>query len=100
NAVHAVRRGTLARLPFDLALGDVRLAGTIDDIDDAHAIRTRVGKASARNLVRWHLDALVLAALGDPRPVLTFANFEPGDVGPKALAAHAPEEARAALRWL
>jgi len=100
NAVHAVRRGTLARLPFDLALGDVRLAGTIDDIDDAHAIRTRVGKASARNLVRWHLDALVLAALGDPRPVLTFANFEPGDVGPKPLAQHPREAACEALRWL
>lgn len=100
NAVHAVRRGTLARLPFELTLGDVRLAGTIDDIDDAHAIRTRVGKASARNRVRWHLDALVLAALGDPRPVLTFANFDVGDVGPRALERHSGEAAREALRWL
>jgi exodeoxyribonuclease V gamma subunit len=100
NAVHAVRRGELARLPFELALGDVRLAGTIGDIDDAHAIRTRVGKASARNQVRWHLDALVLAALGDPRPVLTFANFEAGDIGPRALAQPSREAAHAALRWL
>lgn len=100
NAVHAARRGTLARLPFELALGDVRLAGVLDDVDDAHAIRTRVGKVSARNTVRWHLDALVLAALGDPRPVLTFANYDTGDVGPRALAAHPREKARAALRWL
>jgi exodeoxyribonuclease V gamma subunit len=100
NAVHAMRAGELAQLPFELALGDVRLVGTIDDIDDAQAIRTRVGKVSARNLVRWHLDALVLAALGDPRPVLTFANYDPGDVGPRALAAHPPEAAREALRWL
>jgi exodeoxyribonuclease V gamma subunit len=100
SAVHAVRQGTLARLPFELALGDVRLAGSIDDIDDAHAIRTRVGKASARNHVRWHLDALVLAALGDARPVLTFANFEPGEVGPRPLAQHSREAARSALRWL
>jgi exodeoxyribonuclease V gamma subunit len=100
NAVHAVRRGTLTRLPFELALGDVRLAGMIEDIDDAQAIRTRVGKASARNHVRWHLDALVLAALDDPRPVLTFANFEPGEVGPRPLARHSREAARAALHWL
>jgi exodeoxyribonuclease V gamma subunit len=100
NAVHAVRQGALSRLPFELALGDVRLAGAIDDIDDAHAIRTRVGKASARNHVRWHLDALVLAALGDPRPVLTFANFESGDVGPRSLARHSSDAARSALRWL
>ncbi|MET0231601.1 MAG: exodeoxyribonuclease V subunit gamma [Rhodanobacteraceae bacterium] len=100
NAVHAVRKGALARLPFELALGDVRLAGTLDDIDDAQAIRTRVGKASARNHVRWHLDALVLAALDDSRPVLTFANFEPGDVGPRALARHSRDAARSALRWL
>ena len=100
NAVHAVRKGELARLPFALELGDIRLAGTIDDIDDAHAIRTRVGKASARNQVRWHLDALVLAALGDPRPVLTFANFDAGDIGPRLLTQHPRDAARAALRWL
>jgi len=100
HAVHAVRKGDLAKMPFELALGDIRLAGTIDDIDDAHAIRTRVGKASARNHVRWHLDALVLAALGDPRPVLTFANFEPGDTGPRPLAQPSSEAARGALRWL
>ncbi|HVV96591.1 MAG TPA: exodeoxyribonuclease V subunit gamma [Rhodanobacteraceae bacterium] len=100
NAVHAVRRGALGRLTFELPLGDMRLAGVIDDIDDAHAIRARVGKLSARNVVRWHLDALVLAALDDPRPVLTFANFEPGDTAPRPLARHSSEAARAALRWL
>ncbi len=98
DAVHAARRGALGRLPFEIALGDVRLAGTLNDVDDAQAIRTRVGKVSARNIVRWHLDALVLAALGDPRPVLTFANFDGGDVGPRALAAHPREDARDALR--
>jgi exonuclease V gamma subunit len=50
--------------------------------------------------VRWHLDALVLAALDDLRPVLTFANFDPDDVGPRALAQHPREAARSALRWL
>jgi len=87
-------------LPFELALGDVRLAGRLEDVDEAHAIRARVGNRSARNVVRWHLDALVLAALGDPRPVLTFATFEPGDIGPRALAIHPREAARDALRWL
>jgi len=100
DAVHAARRGALGRLPFEIALGDVRITGMLDDVDDAHAIRTRVGKVSARNIVRWHLDALVLAALGDPRPVLTFANFDGGEVGPRPLAAHPRDDARAALRWL
>jgi len=99
-AVRAAQRGTPAPLPFELALGDVRLVGTLDDVDDAHAIRARSGKRSARNVVRWHLDALVLAALGDPRPVLTFAAFEAGDIGPRALAVHPSEAARDTLRWL
>jgi exodeoxyribonuclease V gamma subunit len=99
-AVRNAQHGTLAPLPFDLALGDVRLVGTLDDVDDAHAIRARVGRQGARNVVRWHLDALVLAALGDPRPVLTFATFEPGDIGPRKLAIHPGDAARNALRWL
>jgi len=32
--------------------------------------------------------------------VLTFANFEPGDTGPRALAQPSSEAARSALRWL
>ena len=88
-------------LPFELALGDVRARRHARRRRRcARDPRARSARSSARNVVRWHLDALVLAALGDPRPVLTFANFEPGDIGPRALAAHAPEAARAALRWL
>ena len=99
-AVREARRGVASALPFELALGDVRLTGSLDDVDEAHAIRARVGKQGARNIVRWHLDALVLAALGDPRPVLTFATFEPGDIGPRALAIHPRDAARDTLRWL
>jgi exodeoxyribonuclease V gamma subunit len=100
RAVHAAQSGEVRALPFALPLGDIVLAGALDDIDDAHALRVKIGKPSGRDVVRWHLDALVLAALGDPRAVLTFGDFEPGDIGPRALAAHAPDAARAALRWL
>ncbi|HKE47959.1 MAG TPA: exodeoxyribonuclease V subunit gamma [Rhodanobacteraceae bacterium] len=99
-AVRASRRGVATPLPFELALGDVRLVGALDDVDDAHAIRAKVGRRSARNVVRWHLDALVLAALGDARTVLTFATFEPGDIGPRSIATPPREDARATLRWL
>jgi exonuclease V gamma subunit len=98
--VRAAQRGTLAPLPFELALGDVHLVGTLEDVDDAHAIRARIGRQGARNVVRWHLDALVLSALGDPRRVLTFATFEAGDIGPRTLAIHPRDAARETLRWL
>ena len=100
DAVRAARRGVAAPLPFELALGDVRLVGTLEDVDEAHAIRARVGRRGARNVVRWHLDALVLAALGDPRPVLSFAAFEPGAFGPRPLPIPPREAACETLRWL
>jgi exodeoxyribonuclease V gamma subunit len=100
RAVHAAQSGEVRTLPFTLPLGDIVLAGLLDDVDDAHALRVKIGKPSGRDVVRWHLDALVLAALGDARTVLTFGDFEPGDIGPRALAVHAPDAARAALRWL
>ena len=99
-AVREARRGVARPLPFELELGEAKLVGSLDDVDDAHAIRARVGRRSARNVVRWHLDALVLAALGDPRPVLTFATFEPGDIGPRKLAIPPRDAARDTLRWL
>ena len=99
-AVRAARRGTPAPVPIALTLGDVRLGGTLVDVDDAHALRTKIGEPKGRDIIRWHLDALVLAALGDPRGVLTFATFGPGDVGPYPVAAPAGEAARETLRWL
>jgi exodeoxyribonuclease V gamma subunit len=99
-AVHAAQRGATDTLPFALSLGDVRLAGTLADIDDESAIRVKVGKPSGRDIVRWHLDALVLSALGDARTVLTFGEFEAGDVGPRRIPAHESIAARDALRWL
>jgi len=100
RAVHAAQSGDVRALPFALPLGDVVIAGTLDDVDDEHALRVKIGKPSGRDVVRWHLDALVLAALGEARTVLTFGDFEPGDIGPRALAVHAPDAARSALRWL
>jgi exodeoxyribonuclease V gamma subunit len=100
RAVHAARQGDAHALPFELSLGEVRLAGMLDDVDAAHAIRVKIGKPGGRDVVRWHFDALVLSALGDSRGVLTFGEFEPGDIGPRPLRAHAPEAARATLRWL
>ena len=99
-AVRTAQRGALAPMPFELPLGAIRLTGALADVDEAHAIRVKVGKPSGRDVVRWHLDALVLAALGDPRAVLTFAEFDAGDIGPRALAIHTRESARDALRWL
>jgi exodeoxyribonuclease V gamma subunit len=99
SAVHDAQRGVLRAMPFELPLGELRLTGALDEVDDAHAIRVKVGKPSGRDIVRWHLDALVLAALGDPRAVLTFAEFDAGDIGPRALPIHPSESAKAALRW-
>jgi len=99
-AVRAARRGTPAPLPIALPLGDVRLGGALVDVDDAHALRIKIGEPKGRDIIRWHLDALVLAALGDTRGVLTFAAFAPGDVGPYPVAAPPPEAARDTLRWL
>ena len=98
--MRAARQGNAGDLPFDLPLGDARLAGALADVDAAHAIRFKVGKASGRDVVRWHLDALVLSALGDARGVLAFSTLESGDVDARALPSHPPEAARQALRWL
>ncbi|HSS06028.1 MAG TPA: exodeoxyribonuclease V subunit gamma, partial [Rhodanobacteraceae bacterium] len=100
RAVHAAQAGDVRALPFTLPLGDVVLSGVLDDVDDAHALRVKIGKPGGRDVVRWNLDALVLAALGDPRSVLTFGEFEAGDIEPRPIAAHPPEAARAALAWL
>jgi exodeoxyribonuclease V gamma subunit len=100
SAVRAAQQGVAAMLPIALQLGDVRLGGALADVDQAHAIRFKVGKAGGRDIVRWHLDSLVLSALGEERTVLTFAEFDAGDVGPRAIAPHPREAARDALRWL
>jgi exodeoxyribonuclease V gamma subunit len=100
DAVRAAKRGTLAAVPIDLALGDARLVGALPDVDDAHALRVKVGEPKGRDVIRWNLDALVLAALGDPRRVLTFAEFGIGDIGPHPVRPQPPDAARAALQRL
>jgi exodeoxyribonuclease V gamma subunit len=99
-AVRAAKRGELAALAIDLDLGGIRLTGALPDVDDAHALRVKIGEPKGRDVIRWCLDALVLAALGDSRAVLTFAEFEPGDVGPHPVPARAHDEARGVLRRL
>jgi len=100
KAVCAARRGAAGNVPFALAWDDARLVGVLGDVDEAHALRVKVGKPSGRDQVRWHLDALVLSALGESRELLAFAEFADGDIGPRALPRHDPDAARAALRWL
>ena len=99
-AVRAAQRGTAAPVRFDLRLGASRLGGAIDDVDDAHAIRFKVGAPGGRDEVRWHLDALVLSALGDAREVIAFADLGKAGVGPRTMRRHAQDDARDALRWL
>jgi exodeoxyribonuclease V gamma subunit len=99
-AVRAERRGELVARPIDLDLGAARLTGALPDIDDAHAFRIKIGEPKGRDVIRWHLDALVLAALGDPRGVLAFAEFGIGDVGPHPVVPRSAEDARDALRRL
>jgi exodeoxyribonuclease V gamma subunit len=99
-AVRAAKRGELAARPIELALGDARLTGSLPDVDDANALRIKIGEPKGRDIIRWNLDALVLAALDDRRGVLTFAEFDVGDVGPHPVTARAPEAARGALRRL
>jgi exodeoxyribonuclease V gamma subunit len=96
-AVRGTRRGELVARPIDLDLGSARLTGALPDVDDAHALRIKIGEPKGRDIVRWHLDALVLAALGDPRGVLAFAEFDIGDVGPHPIAPRSEADARAAL---
>lgn len=95
-AVNATRRGSLLPLPFSIDLGHVTLHGALDDVDDANALRFKPGKPSGRDWLRWHLDALVLDALGETRGVVATAL----DLAPLALPRHDPKDARSALRWL
>jgi len=99
-AVRRAKRGDAVALPIALDLGDVRLAGSLVDVDDAHALRIKIGEPKGRDIIRWHLDALVLAALDDPRGVLTFAEFAVGDVGPHPVRSQPRDAARETLRWL
>lgn len=99
-AIRTQQRGSPSPLAFSLALGDVRLSGTIDDLDEAQAIRAKPGLIRGRDIVRWHVDALVLSALGDPRPVAAFADLGKDGIGAMRLAQHDAERAHAALRWL
>jgi exodeoxyribonuclease V gamma subunit len=100
RTIASARRGDAKALAFSIALGDVTLAGSLDDVDAAVAIRLKPGKPTGRDWFRWHLDALVLAALDDPRSVAAYAEFGTHDLGPRVLPRHAPPAARAALRWL
>jgi len=99
-AVRRAKRGDAVALPIALDLGDVRLTGALVDVDDAHALRIKIGEPKGRDIIRWHLDALVLAALDDPRGVLTFAEFDVGDVGPHPVRSQSRDAARETLRWL
>jgi len=99
-AVRAARRGTSAPLRFELALGPSRLIGAIDDVDDVHAIRFKATAPSGRDEVRWHLDALVLSALGDARELIAFADLGKAGIGPRRMKRHAADDAHAALQWL
>jgi exodeoxyribonuclease V gamma subunit len=99
-AVRSVRRGEMRSLPFVLEWNDARFTGALPDVDDEHALRIKVGAPSGRDQVRWHLDALVLSALAEPRELLGFAQFADNDIGPRAVKRHDRDAARAALRWL
>ncbi|MBB5015537.1 exodeoxyribonuclease V subunit gamma [Rehaibacterium terrae] len=94
------RRGEARAMPFALDLGETRLHGALDDGQADAFLRAKAGKPSGRDWLRWHLDALVLSALDEPRPLLAFADFGRDGHGPLALPRHAPEAAHAALRWL
>ena len=100
RAVTAARAGEQHPLAFTLDLDGITLAGTLESVGAGAALRVKPGAPSGRDWVRWHLDALVLAALGEPRDVAVFAPFGQGDFGPRALARHDARAARAALRWL
>lgn len=97
NAWHQDRRDLVS---FELRLGDRVLFGQLDAADHAGFARGKPGKPSGRDWLRWYLDALVAAAIGDSRPVCVFAQFEDGGVGPLALPVHAREQALATLAWL
>ncbi|HEY0231083.1 MAG TPA: exodeoxyribonuclease V subunit gamma [Dokdonella sp.] len=100
RAIAAARSGEEHALAFTLDLDGVTLAGALESIDAAAAVRIKPGTPGGRDWLRWHLDALVLAALGEPREVAVFAEFGGGDLGPRVLPRHAAPAARAALRWL
>lgn len=100
SRLRAHRHGAARALPFVLDLGEVRLHGALEDGHADALLRAKAGKPSGRDWLRWHLDALVLSALDEPRPLLAFADFGKDGHGPLALPRHAPEAARTALHWL
>lgn len=87
-------------LAFALELDGCVLHGQLDGADANGFARGKAGTPSGRDWLRWYLDALVAAAIGESRPLCLFAMFEDGGCGPLALPVHAPAAARAALRWL
>ncbi len=99
-AVRTAKRGELAARAIDLDLGGARIVGALPDVDDAHALRIKIGEPKGRDIIRWNLDALVLAALDDARGVLAFAEFGVGDVGPHPVTPLSRDAARGALRRL
>ncbi|MEP7043700.1 MAG: exodeoxyribonuclease V subunit gamma [Dokdonella sp.] len=100
RTIAAARNGDARPLEFTLDLDGVTLGGNLESIDATAAVRIKPGTPGGRDWLRWHLDALVLDALGEPRGVSAFAEFGSGDLGPRALPRHDAVAARAALRWL
>lgn len=100
SCLRAYRHGEAQARPFVLDLGGVRLHGALEAGQAEAFLRAKAGKPSGRDWLRWHLDALVLSALDEPRRLLAFADFGRDGHGPLALPRHAPEAARGALRWL
>ena len=100
RAITAARGGEERSLAFTLDLEGTTLSGALESIDATAAVRIKPGTPGGRDWLRWHLDALVLAALGELREVTVFAEFGGGDLGPRVLPRHEAKAARVALRWL
>ena len=93
------RSGAPEQRRFDLDLGDVRLQGSIDRLYPAGLARFRFEALHGPSQIAHGLDWLVLSALGDPRPLVQFAETAAGP-GPHPRPAISPAMARAALRGL
>lgn len=92
--------GEPGSVAFTLDLDGCVLSGELEQAYVDGFARSKPGTPGGRDWVRWHLDALVAAAIGEVRPVCVFAAFEEGGVGPHALTVHERGAARDALRWL
>jgi exodeoxyribonuclease V gamma subunit len=86
-------QGPLSTRPFELALGEWRLAGTLSSITDDGLLQFRAGKAHGKAQLALGLDALIWSALGETRPVHRLI----AEAGPQLIAATAQVEARAVL---